>query len=103
MFYDFFPGPCPLKMTGRAAPTLILSDFFLPGAAFLSDMMEISKHDGICPGGNVILGCYIPSKKPTIFNFKCQLINALHAIHNLSQTSPVSVLIFRGAQHSKES
>ena len=27
MFYDFFPGPCPLKMTGRTAPTVILSDF----------------------------------------------------------------------------
>ena len=27
MFYDYFPGPCPLKMTGRTAPTVILSDF----------------------------------------------------------------------------
>ena len=31
MFYDLFPGPCPLKMTGRTAPTLTLSIFFCWG------------------------------------------------------------------------
>ena len=45
---NFFPGPCSLKMTGRTAPTLILSEFFC---------WELPlKHDRNHPGGNYYSG-----------------------------------------------
>ena len=46
MFYDFFPGPCSLKMTGRTAPTLV---FFAGSYLFI-------KHDRTHLGGNYYYG-----------------------------------------------